>query len=222
MKILICGDSFCVDDPRFPGLHWTEKMLNLSEDIEIANLAYGGCSNALIVLQLMQGLQLNPDFVIISFTSHNRYEYDKDINACPDELTDQALAHYIKQRYTTNKYQDNATANSLTDKWMLTAASDNFEKLKNYFYIDYCLSTLESKGIGFCYSLGGFEYQQDYTQLINSNFLPNKLANYIKCELPINLWYYDSKDKNGPYFHVSKEDVQTLFANECYRRALEN
>ena len=133
MKILVCGDSFCVNDSRFPGLHWTEKLLNLSGDIEIANLAYGGCSNALIALQLMQGLQLDPDFVVISFTSHSRYEYDKDVNACPTEFTSQALAHYIKQRYTTNKYTDNLDANSLTDRWMLTAASNNFEKLKNYF-----------------------------------------------------------------------------------------
>lgn len=222
MKILVCGDSFCVNDTRFPGLHWTEKLLNLSGDIEIINLAYGGCSNALIALQLMQGLQFAPDFVVISFTSHSRYEYDKNVDACPIEFTGQELAHYIKQRYTTNKYTDNPSANILTDKWMLGAASENFEKLKNYFYIDYCLTTLESKNVRFCYSLGGFEYQQDYTQLVNSNFLPNKFPEYTRFELPTNLWYHDSKDKNGPYFHVSKDDIQTFFANECYRRASEN
>jgi hypothetical protein len=222
MKILICGDSFCVRDSKFLGLHWTEKLLDLSGTIELANLAYGGCSNALIVFQLLQGLQLNPDFVILSFTSHGRYEYDKNVDACPTELTSKSLADYIKQRYTTNKYAENTAVNDLINRWMVTGSSKNFEKLKNYFYIDYCLAMLKSQSIKFCYSLGGFEFQQDYTQLTNSSFIPNTFANYTKFELPLNLWYYQDKDKNAPYFHVSKEDIQTFFANECYRRALEN
>ena len=222
MKILVCGDSFCVTDPRYPGQHWTEKLLNMSGDIEICNLAYGGCSNALIVLQLLQGLQLNPDFVVLSFTNHDRYEYDKQEDACPEGLNAESLAAYIKQRYTTNRYEDNAAKNDLTNRWILSARSENFEKLKNYFYIDYCLSMLQSRSIRFCYSLGGFEYQQNYNQLINSNFVPNTLVNYAKFELPLNLWYHRDKSKPAPYFHVSKQEIQTFFANECYRRALEN
>jgi len=46
MRILVCGDSFSITDPDYPGLHWTEKILNFSPDFEIANLSYGGCSNA--------------------------------------------------------------------------------------------------------------------------------------------------------------------------------
>jgi hypothetical protein len=46
MKILVVGDSFCVTDPSFPNLHWSEKLLNLSPEIELLNLAHGGCSNA--------------------------------------------------------------------------------------------------------------------------------------------------------------------------------
>ena len=53
-KVLICADSFGVPDPEFPGLHWIEKILNYSADIEVCNMSYGGASNALIVLQLLQ------------------------------------------------------------------------------------------------------------------------------------------------------------------------
>ena len=87
IKVLICGDSYCVTDPDFPGLHWSEKILNFSPDFEIANLAYGGCSNAMIALQLSQGLTLTPDFVILCFTNESRYELDKDVNALPKDLT---------------------------------------------------------------------------------------------------------------------------------------
>jgi len=67
MKILICGDSYCVPDPEYANLHWSEKILSSSQQTEIINLAYGGCSNALIALQLMQGLRFNPDFIIFFF-----------------------------------------------------------------------------------------------------------------------------------------------------------
>lgn len=217
MKILICGDSFCVADDRYPGLHWSEKLLSLSDRVEVVNMAYGGCSNALIALQLLQALQLNPDFVILSFTSPGRYEYDKHTDVLPTEITGPELAHFIKQRYSTNMYDNKF--NELTDRWRITASSDNFEKIKNFFYIDYCLLTLHSRAIKFCYSLGGFEYLQDHKQLINSNLMTNTLNQYSQFELPINLWYHQDQGKNQPFFHVSKDEVQMFFANECYRRA---
>ena len=72
MKILVCGDSYAITDSDFPGLHWSEKILNFSPNFELCNLAYGGCSNAMITLQLLQGLNLNPNFVILSFTNEHR------------------------------------------------------------------------------------------------------------------------------------------------------
>ncbi len=198
-KVLICGDSYCVTDPKFPKLHWSEKLLDSSENIEVSNLAYGGCSNALISLQLLQGLKLNPDFVILSFTNEYRYESDANIDAMPHNLTAESLSAYIKERYNVG-----ASARGL---------SENFEKIKSYFYIMFCLQTLKQKGINFCFSLGGFEYQQDYTALLRSNFIENKITDYSAQELPLNLWYHGKK--LSPFFHVDKEEVHTLFANNC-------
>ena len=210
IKVLICGDSYCVTDPDFPGLHWSEKILNFSPDFEIANLAYGGCSNAMIALQLSQGLTLTPDFVILCFTNESRYELDKDVNALPKDLTALELANYQKNRYTTNMYGDH---NKDIDRWMAGNCSDNLEKIKNYFYICFCLQTLKHKNIPFAFSLGGFEYQQDYAALINSNYMCNLLRDYADYEIKTNLWFYGRKVR--PYFHVDDENVQTLFANEC-------
>jgi hypothetical protein len=174
LRILVCGDSYCITDPDYSELHWTEKMLAQSADIEICNLAYGGCSNAMITLQLLQGLNLNPDFVILSFTNENRYELDKNVNALPTDLTVEGLAHYQKTRYTTNMY----VKDTGIEKWMAGKCSDNFEKLKNYFYISFCLQTLHQQGIPFAFSLGGFEYKNDYSTLINANYVYNFIKDF--------------------------------------------
>lgn len=212
-KILICGDSFCVTDPDYPGLHWSEKILDFSSQIEVCNLAHGGCSNAMIVLQLLQGLSFNPDFVILSFTTFTRYEIDKDIRALPTDLSPMGLANYQKARYTTNMYEQNQEQNQMIDKWMSGVCSETFEKLKNYFYISFCLLTLREKKIPFVFSLGGFEYKQDYTVLIKSNYMYNSIPDYANHELKTNLWFYDLKSR--PWFHVDDDSVQSLFANEC-------
>jgi len=216
MKILICGDSYCVTDPKFPNLHWSEKILNHDPNFELLNLAYGGCINAMITLQLLQGLKLCPDFVIVSFTADGRYELDKNISALPKELSSQELSNYQSERYTTNNYPiDHDTKNTI-DKYRLTASSQNFERLKNYFYISFCLTTLSTKNIPFCFSLGGFEFNQDYTNFINSNYIENFIVDYTQHQLSTNLWYHGQKA--SPYFHVDDDKVQALFANECIAR----
>jgi len=212
MKILVCGDSYSVADPDFPGLHWTEKILNFSSEFELLNLAMGGCSNAMITLQLLQGLNLKPDFIILSFTSEHRYEIDNDIDALPTDLTALGLATYQKARYTTNVYmKDQGLKQQLATK-----QSNNFEKLKNYFYVSLCLQTLNQHNIPFAFSLGGFEYKQDYSSLINYNYMYNFIKDYADNELKTNLWYHGSKPR--PYFHVDNDAVQTLYANECISR----
>lgn len=166
----------------------------------------------MITLQLLQGLNLKPDFVIVCFTNENRYELDKNIDALPRDLTASELAGYQKTRYTTNMYVKDKDI----DRWMSGKCSDNFEKLKNYFYISFCLQTLAQKNIPFAFSLGGFEYKQDYNALINSNYMYNFIKDHVDSELRTNLWYHGQKSR--PYFHVDNDDVQTLFANECITR----
>ena len=215
MKVLICGDSYCVTDPDYPGLHWTEKMSAQSAQLEVCNLAYGGCSNAMILLQLLQGIKAQPQFVILSFTAHGRYELDKDKSVFPRDFSIEEIADYQKKRYTTNNYEIDKKQLDMINQWQLLAASDNIEKLKNYFYISFCLMYLKHNNIPFCYSLGGFEHKQDYITLINSNYIENLLVAHQTNELAINLWYHGNKSR--PFFHVDDDNVHTLFANECMK-----
>lgn len=213
MKILICGDSYAVTDPEYTGLHWSEKILDFSPEFEVINLAYGGSSNALIALQLSQGLRYNPEFAILTFTSNGRYEFDKDINAMPQTTGPAEIADYFKRRYTTNTYAHDLEKNRASIEYLASVASDNIEKLKNYFYIMYCLTTLQTQGVSFCYSLGGFAYKQDYNMFLNRNFVNNQLADFQSQELLVNLWEHGHKP--SPAFHVDDPAVHTLFANNC-------
>lgn len=216
MKILICGDSYAVEDPAYPGLHWSEKILSTSADYEIINLAYGGCSNALIALQLMIGLRYQPDFIIFSFTNEGRYEFDNNTSVLPENLDKWELKSYIKDRYTTTSSYSMTDEQQTAYKIWIAESSQNLEQLKSYFYICFCLMTARSQNIKFCYSLGGFEYQKDYTAFLNQNFVKNLFSDFADHEVSTNLWYYGQKSE--PCFHVDNEDALTLFANECMEK----
>lgn len=219
MKILVCGDSFAITDPAFPGLHWSDKILDHSADYEVCNLAAGGVSNAMITMQLLQGLKLNPDFVIFSFTNEGRYEIDADVRARPRDVTAQELADFQKRRWVTNCFVETVPQSTLdlVDRYRIEAASENFEWLKNYFYIVFCLQTVATRGIRFAYSLGGFEYQCDWQQNLRRVFVENMIAEYVNHELAVNLWHHNSMKKE-PMFHVADDSVHELFANECIAR----
>jgi hypothetical protein len=214
-KILICGDSYSITDPGYPGLHWSKK-LTVMDNLSITNLSFGGCSNALIVLQLLQGLELKPDFVILSFTNENRYELDNNINTVLTNVDSESLSVYCRERYTTNNYDIDSHKLKIINEMIFNVLSDNFEKIKNYFYISFCLSMLKLKNIPFAFSLGGFEYKQDYATLISQNYLPNLITEYKEREIKTNLWYHGTK--LSPWFHVDDENVQQLFANECLEK----
>jgi hypothetical protein len=219
-KVLICSDSFGLVDPDYPNLHFSEKILNTTPPVfELHNLSHGGDSNALIVLQLMQGLQFNPDFVILSFTSPHRHEVDKQykIYPYPTELTLEAFKVFRHNRYNTTIVGNDETDLILVDQWNSQVISSDFEILKNYFLIHYCLQTLEQKKIPFCFSLGGLGVplgNQDYNSIIDKNYIKNQILTYSDQLLKINLWNHNC-GQFRPYFHVSDDSVQEAFANEC-------
>jgi hypothetical protein len=217
-RVLICGDSFGVIDPEYPDLHFSEKILNASPPVyELNNLCHGGDSNALIVLQLMQGLQFNPDFVILLFTTPHRHEVDNDDNIYyPTDVSLEALQSFRHERYTTTCCINDAGRSKLINSWNAEIISDDFEILKNYFLMNYCFMLLEKHRIPFCYSVGGMA-STDYSSVIDKNFIKNYLNDYSSLALKINLWNHKSNNRR-PYFHVDSDQVQSAFANECLSR----
>ena len=152
--------------------------------------------------------------MIFSFTDAGRYEFDNDINALPKDFTDLEIASYIKRRFTTNKNEQDIEKIKTTDRWVLTAASENMEVIKNHMYILNCMMVCDRQAIPFCYNLGGFMFGRDLGSFINSNYMKNLVNEYRDQELMTNLWNYKIKESR-PWFHVMDDSIQSLFANEC-------
>lgn len=220
MKILICGDSFCVPDPKFPLLHWSEKIAKVNSDYHLDNIAIQGCTNAQICLQLNQGIKfLKPDFVIISFTQYGRYEIDTNINPKFDASSAHELKKFYLNRYHTNMYDlpINKEKIDIINSYQTLAASENFEKLKNYFFIEMILSKLTMQGIPFCFSLGGFYFMPYYDQFLQYNHVDCLTKKYPNQLILTNLWN-DRKSElanSQAIFHNENEQTQSAFASEC-------
>ena len=216
-KVLICGDSFASPDADYPGLHWSEKLLNsTAPTFELYNMSHGGDSNALIALQLMQGMEFHPDFVILSFTAMHRHELDKNQNACAyDQSLESINSSRIARYKSTSQSLEIPTAHiEIIDKFNTEVISKDFEILKNYFIISYCINLMQTHSIEFCYSLGGFVNHTNPFSVIQSNYIKNNFFETTDKMLKINLWEHKPWKKR-PYFHVDDDAVQTAFANEC-------
>lgn len=70
-KLLVVGDSFMHPDSHFPGQHWSEML----PEYHIIMRSISGCSNGMIAYHFFQGLQLNPDAVVMGFTMPDRIEF---------------------------------------------------------------------------------------------------------------------------------------------------
>lgn len=212
MRILICGDSYCVTDPDYAGMHWSEKLTDQGHDV--VNLAYGGCSNALIALQFLHGLEFDPDLVIFSFTTESRLEFDLDRNSRPLPQDPVSVSSHIQSRYITNLNGNMTTTQKLMTKLWMTESSRDLEKFKSYFNIGFCLMLAQHRALKFCFSLGGFEYQHDWRSFLQHHSVPDILAPFGKHELRLNLWPH-SGSGTRPWFHVDDDAVHTEFAREC-------
>lgn len=235
IRVLVCADSFGVTDDAFPGLSWSEKISQMSPDVEVLNLSQSGASNALIQLQLHQGLRLRPDFVIFSFTDADRLELDPE---CDFEIvknrgtyyqtsqdgtnsvpTAQALRHWNEKQFITNCWLRAPDATQMFNKCYYTLFSSEASVLKSYLQILSCFTMLNSLGVPFCFNLGGFDpgiFRADYHDVIKQHYLTDELGVFAESKLSINLWQWqDSPSENSPPFHISDPAVHERFATEC-------
>ena len=136
-RILICGDSFGTTDHNFPGLHFSEKLT----DCEVLNLSQGGASNAMIQVQLYQGLELMPTHVILLFTAQWRAEY----NIYASGATNAELKHCVSGAMTEEWTLKNIQAfnqNSYTTSAHLRAFPksrhiiDAYEQHMKYYFTE--------------------------------------------------------------------------------------
>jgi hypothetical protein len=209
-RLLICGDSFAVADPNYPGLHFTEKLKLVRPEVEVLNLAMGGASNSLIELQIKQGIKFNPTHVVVTFTDPGRLEYlikysifftrTRDFNALvhhwPGQGTDigdctrrrlQNMATYITSVHLpsgTDDYCKKLLISEMTEPNHVIGSRD-FIILKNYFTVVGVLAYLQRMRLPFCFSLGGMNHltvkHQSVYSLLTTLLLNN---NGLTDEIP--------------------------------------
>lgn len=129
MKTLaVVGDSFMATDPDHPGTHFTE-LLQKRFNCKLENLARGAASNLVIYLQLKHLLFKNgdhPNFVIVGFTSYQRYlisDTSEPLDHISDKIDLNQACQYHKGE--TFKYWFNSVDN--INDWVIRHSLDKQE-----------------------------------------------------------------------------------------------
>jgi hypothetical protein len=71
--LAVCGGSYFTTDLDCPGQSFSE-ILAAKNNLQLENLARGGCSNFGVALQVNKAIELAPDFIIVGCVSHDRID----------------------------------------------------------------------------------------------------------------------------------------------------
>ena len=215
MNILICGDSYAADDERFPGVHWSHGIQ--AHGHKIWNLSSHGASNQFINLQVLQGINLKPDFVIFLGTNCYRFElYDpeENLNQYPTDLV--SIRDFNRTQWiSTSSIGDNIKRRNLFTSYIETF-SHNMLVIQNYSYITNSLLALDYYKIPFCWQMGGF---REELPTVKKTSAVDIFSKFDDRHIPLNLWdHYNPKTANDaklPGFHILQKSVHRNFANHC-------
>lgn len=204
-NIVVCGDSFNVDDIKYPNIHWTTKFDDLT------NLSIPGASNLVIRLQIDKAIELTPKLIVVSFTSSMRttIKYNKQTKSnildriyCPPN--DKKAFDLVSFPYAGAELY-NVLSNqqlNILKNYVTEFVDLDLLRLENYYIIKDALETLLQSGIKFSFSLGGFDHQS-FTS--NSQF---DFSKFTQFQCPINLWdYCNVKKQLRPWFHVLDSNI---------------
>ena len=195
-KLLVVGDSFMCQDPRYPGQHWSELL----PDFDVINLGRSGWSNCLIALTLMEYVSANvPDAVVLGFTDPLRLEFAAQDRHGPD------------RQWITSSHANVLTADEKLCRDYFTVTRDlRLEANKSAMLIGNSLSMLKDMQIPFAFNYMIFE-----------SFLPQiielqqqRLGQFRAQQISYNLAMDDPDAwlKSDPMFHVNDMNKQRKFA----------
>lgn len=224
-QVYICGDSFGVCDPEYPGVSWHEKLAKkLYPTVEIVNLSLVCASNLLISLQVDHAISCGANFIIAMGTS----VYRDEVKITPEQSQLPLVDRFVDITASTNtKDQD-----LISYTWLninQTFLKNQTSVLKQYFltqdlelliYKDQCIieSTLQKlvdSNIPFVFDQGGFENKM-YSTSDKEYF--KKFQSFMSQK---NLWNYVPERTFRPYFHLVDEKTTTEVADYYYNIIME-
>lgn len=149
--LVVTGDSFQTDDPNYPGQHWSEKLHN---DFEVVNLAVAGASNTCISDQVLFALDnYNPLYMFIGFTTAGRFEY----KFVPD-TSKQKTTHIWHTNCETEKQ---TKEQKLLEMSMYDLLDFNAWMLRESLIVAKILDIVKNNKIKYAWSPCGFRFDID-------------------------------------------------------------
>jgi hypothetical protein len=137
-KLLVVGDSFMHPDAKYPGQHWSEML----PEYEILMHAVSGSSNGIVAWKFFQGLKLEPDAVVLGFTTPDRLEFRLDANK-----------DSCNRIWTTNAHTDLTADQRLAVDYYRATADEQMLLFKACVQARCMLLECRQRGLPFAYTL---------------------------------------------------------------------
>ena len=196
--LLVVGDSFMLPDPEYLQKHWSEML----PEYTVLMYSQSGSSNGMIAHQFFKGLEINPDAVVIGFTSSDRIEFK-----LPQKPED-GINH---RRWGTGSHSALNSIQKVAADYHATAVCQDMQFFKNLVLARSLLLTLEKKKIPFAYTCNLlFNHIDDHVKQQQVNEYLGEFENH---QCPTNLATYPAW-KASPGFHVDDSKWQQRFAQE--------
>lgn len=201
--VYICGDSFASIDADYPGVSWTEQLLNML-DVRIVNLSFVAASNLLISIQVERAIKEQADYIICLGTTVTREELKLPTEQQHTDLLDRFWSFQNNRpgkdlmSYSWLTIENYPVDQALVRKFHTQYFDLDLAIYRNRCIIENTLQKLTDSGIPFLFDQGGFEHRS-FGGVDNNYF--GKYKNNISA---INLWDYAVGKKNlKPYFHFT-------------------
>lgn len=166
---MVCGCSFSALSlkPEFEGTHFSEILSN-TLDWDLINLAYAGCSNGGIRLQIEEVIRQKPDFAIIIPTFYDRTEipiqalkldWSKIIWNILDNITRKPSSYDPEKGIENINYKDSTNPALICENYNSLAHNWNHDYRKKYPISDDAVDAVR-KYVSFLYD-ANWKKQQD-------------------------------------------------------------
>jgi len=204
-KLLIVGDSFMHPDENFLGQHWSEML----PEYNILMYSQPGSTNGMIAWRFFEGLQQNPDAIVLGFTMPDRIEF---------KLDDVQQKHH-NRIWSSNGHQNLTFDQKLAVDYYQATACQEMMLFKGFLTVRSLLLTCEKQKIPYAFTLNGLWdsvtkclIDEPWKTIYKHEIMT--LGEFAKHLIPTN-FASSGIFKARPGFHVDDPVWQQRFAQEA-------
>lgn len=235
-KLVVCGDSFNSISEQltsdslstYANTHWSE-IVSQRLGYDLTNFACPGSSNTLIVLQILEAIEKQPNLIIVGWSAGHgtRVEYfiKDDDKVSATSLGDFKYDHRSHPYLKLNKAHKQAVlSTSLTDmphkklsEELAMVLPFNLMGKKDEWIIMYALTKLVKSGIPFLVFERPPSWPEDWPSPFTNEMLEYCPRENIIMRSDFNPYIYQAGHSGSPCYHTSTES-QILIADYLEQR----